>query len=453
MATAAGKAEPWSLRAPKSRVLPDVVGPEGLLGGVLARPSTGSAGPGAPGEQRILGRMRIVTREGGIIERANDLLPAGRVSAVELPSRLGGGYVFTLINGRGTQVWRSKSWLDRLVPLVEVSTVADGDGPLVVGFDRLYLRMKSQNDVIAIDAETGRAMPPGPLPVSSVYGDMIFVDGWRAVVETDLRGVLATFDAGATWSRLAIKERVKSIGQDGADPLIAVEGGNYRLSASGQLAFSPAEKAHPGVITPITADTLKLNGQTPRTPSPLGKRPLRAALEDGYPDTDRTAVVIRGGALGRVSLANGSILAIKEHAVPETASCHGIRLGPTSGFVCGESSGPTTLYEFVAPLGLKEVMRFVDPRFVTESGQGAIVVTGSCAERAEPEKAEPSTGKNTSRSFCIRSASGTSREIRLTRLATRSRSAAARPASGSSSSSTRGAEASARPMSSNLWPP
>ncbi len=410
--SASAKTPRWSLQAPKSRVLPDVIGPEGLLGGVLVRPSAVSSLVGAPGEQRILGRMRIVTREGGIIERANDLLPAGRVSAVELPSRLGGGYVFTLINGRGTQIWRAKSWLDRLVPLVEVSTVADGDGPLVIGFDRLYLRMKSQNDLIAIDPETGKATSPGPLPVSSAYGDMVFVDGWRAVVETDLRGVLATFDAGATWQRLPIKERVKSIGQDAGDPLVTVEGGEYRLSARGQLAFSPSVKVVPGVITPITSDALKLDGRAARTPSPLGKRPLRVALEDGYADSDKTAVVIRGGALGRVSLGNGAILGIKEHAVPETASCHGIRLGPTFGFVCGELSGSTTLYEFEKPLGIKEVMRFAEPRFVTESGQGAVVVTGTCAEKTDADMA-PAAGKNTSRSFCIRSASGTSREIRV----------------------------------------
>lgn len=411
--SAKAKAPAWSPETPKSRVLPDVVGPRGLLGGVLVKPARDDEGAAAPGEQRILGRMRIITREGGVIERANDLLPAGRVSAVELPERLGGGYVFSLINGRGTQVWRAKTWLDKLTPLVEVSTVADGDGPIVVGFDRLYLRMKSQNELIAIDPETGRAVSPGPLPVASAYGDMVFVDGWRAVVETDLRGVLATFDAGATWKHLPIKERVKSITDDRGDPVVSVEGGDYRLSSRGQLSFTPTAKSAPGP-TPITSATLDTRGVRTRPVSPLGKRPLRAALEDGFPDGDRTAVVVRGGAIGRVSLDDGKILALGEHVVPETASCHGIRLGPSFGFVCGEANGPTTIQRFVAPLGLEEVMRFDEPRFVSESGQGAIVVAGTCAAKLEPEEPSRSASKkDVSRSFCVRSVGGTAREIRV----------------------------------------
>ena len=67
------------------------------------------------------------------------------------------------------------------MPLLAVNSVADGEGPIVVGFDRLYLRLKTNNDLIAFDAQTGKAMPLGSLPIAPSYGDMAFVDGWRAV--------------------------------------------------------------------------------------------------------------------------------------------------------------------------------------------------------------------------------------------------------------------------------
>ena len=64
-----------------------------------------------------------------------------------------------------------------------------------------------------------------------------------------------------------------------------------------------------------------------------------------------------------------------------------------------------------------------------------------------------SASANTRSMSCSTSSTGRSAEMRLIRPPTRSRSAAARPASGSSSSSTRGAPASASPMSSRRCPP
>ena len=54
-------------------------------------------------------------------------------------------------------------------------------------------------------------MPLGPLPSASSYGLLAFADGWRAVVDTDMRGPLATFDAGATWRSLPVRERVQAV--------------------------------------------------------------------------------------------------------------------------------------------------------------------------------------------------------------------------------------------------
>lgn len=375
---------------PKLRAVPDVDGSLGLVKSEVGL------------ERRIVSRMRIVTRADGSIERASDLLPAGKVSSVDLPARLGGGIVFALAGGRGTQLWRADSWLAPLVPLATLSQVADSDAPIVVGFDRLYVRLRSQNELVAIDPRSGALMPLGPLPPAPALGDMVFSDGWRAVVEADLRGILATFDAGATWRRLPISRRVRAITVDGDEPIVAVEGGEYRLSESGNLTFSPQTDPP---RDPVAALLEPRDKPEPGEHLVLGKRPLRTALESGFPDSMTTAVVARAGALARVSLIDGRVLAMKRDVVPETMDCQAIRLGESFGFVCGEVDGKTLVLEHVAPLGVRPVLSFDDPRRVSESGQGAIVVQGTC-ENGQEVDADV-------RAFCIRERGGNVREIRV----------------------------------------
>ncbi len=145
-----------------------------------------------------------------------------------------------------------------------------------------------------------------------------------------------------------------------------------------------------------------------RPPGPLGKKPLRAALEDGFPSEGRTAIVARGGALARVSLADGSIVKLVEGAYKEReATCHGVRVGAGFGFVCGERDGATVVYAFEKPFALKEVWRFAKPRFVSPSGNGALVVRGPCTD-------EPAPAAGDGRTYCIRGLDGATRQIRVT---------------------------------------
>ena len=138
-------------------------------------------------------------------------------------------------------------------------------------------------------------------------------------------------------------------------------------------------------------------------------------LEDGYPESGKVGVVAKNGSLGRVSLEDGSILEEKENTFPETATCHGIKLGPKFGFVCGEPSGRTSLYEFVAPFDAKQVADFDDPRVVTESGQGNVIISGSCGKKDEaaPPPKSGDAKKPVSKSFCVRTFDGVMREIRV----------------------------------------
>ncbi|NUO51681.1 MAG: hypothetical protein HOV80_22730, partial [Polyangiaceae bacterium] len=391
------------------------------------------------GNLRLWGRMRVLVRPDGSMERAPDLLPIGRVSSIRLPARLGGGFVFVSATGRGTELWRAPSWLDPLVPLLSVGPAADMDRPLVAGFDRLYVRLRS-GELLAFDPKNGAAVGLGPLPVAPSHGEMVFIDGWRAVVEADLRGPLATFDAGATWRSIPIGSKLRSLTtsekdpDDGVSALLGVDGGYYVLSGKGDLAYfrgptpgvggaappmsfatpPPGVRRTPQVLPPIEEDTAR------EKPGPLGRRPLRVALERGYPDTDKTAVVAQAGALVRVSLETGAILEHHEAAYPDPyASCHAIALAsgktaakgapdPNIGFVCGIPDGATTIYALERPAKesprLVPVMKFAKPRAVLESGQGAIVVRGTCSDDEPPAGVRP---------FCVRFVDGSTREVRV----------------------------------------
>lgn len=347
------------------------------------------------GARRILvNRMRIVMYDDGTIERAAELLPIGTVHAVPLPSRLGGGFVFHASSGGATQVWRASSWLGKLTPLVQFGSLATD---IIPGFDRLYVRLSGNSKLLAVDPETGDARSVAPLPPSAAYGSLAFADGFRGVVDVDMRGVLATFDAGVTWRPLGLSERPTAISIVDGDPTIFVAQGKYVLDARGNLTF----RGNSPIETDEGVDTKPSVAR-----GPFGKRPLRAAIEDGFPDSNETAVVARSGALARVSLRTGGILEQALSAYPERdAVCHGVRLGPSFGFVCGERDGATNVYAFDAPLSMHKVLSFKGPRFVSASGNGALVVRGPCSEGPEDEDGM--------RVYCVRSTQGSTREVRV----------------------------------------
>lgn len=347
------------------------------------------------GARRVLvDRMRIVLYDDGTVERAAELLPIGTVHAVPLPSRLGGGFVFHASSGGATQIWRASSWLGKLTPLVQFGSLATD---IVPGFDRLYVRLSGNSKLQAIDPETGELRSVAPLPPAAAYGALAFADGFRGVVDVDMRGVLATFDAGATWRPLGLSERISSIAIVDGDPTISVAQGKYVLDARGNLTF----RANTSVETDEGVD---VKPSAPR--GPFGKRPLRAAVEDGFPDSSETAVVARSGALARVSLRTGAVIEQSLAAYPERdATCHGVRLGVSFGFVCGERDGATNIYAFDRPLAMHKVLSFRGPRFVSASANGALVIRGPCGEGPEDEGGM--------RVYCVRSAAGNTREVRV----------------------------------------
>lgn len=373
------------------------------------------------GVRAMVAGLRVVTSQKGAIVVAEDRLPQAPRSSIALPERLGGGFLFVI----GATLWRADRWLGQAKPIFTAPQQVQSVMP---GLDRVYVR--AENIVLAIDGRTGQALDLGPWPASPYVASYAAADGWRAAAVTDMRGVIATFDAGATWRALDLPLEPKQVVASGDSIDIGgFELGQtetwYELRADGSVArlgavprdaktkLSPTLPVRPASFgTPIvrstpqtttTATAQHLQDDTQRQVDAerddvgakiFGKRPLAAAIEDGWPLTDGTAVVARNGALARVRLSDGALVELVRDAFQlKPARCHPITLTrPRSvgafGFVCGEPRGTTVIYAYEPHRGrLTEIKHFDRPRVVTSSGNGALAVRGPCAEDGEPTPA------------------------------------------------------------------
>lgn len=376
------------------------------------------------GLRAITAGLRVVTTREGSILAAEDRLPQPPQMTTALPERLGGGFLFVL----GTTVWRADHWLDVAKPIF---TSLQGIQGIVPGLDRVYLR--AQNAYLAIDGKSGKVLDLGPWPASPFVSGFAAVDGWRAAAVTDLRGVVATYDAGATWRALDLPMEPRQVLVSGDSLAVGgIENGRTeawfevrpdgtiaRMSgapreAKGKMVPPPGPRTYypggypggyPGAMTAPTPSATGSAGARGAGSSDgsrdesvqdagtriFGKRPLAAAIEDGWPLTDGTAVVARDGSLARVRLSDGAITEVVQGAFPlKPARCHPVSLTRPKalgafGFVCGEPRGRAAIYAYDPIRGrLTEIKRFDRPRVVTSSGNGALAVRGPCAEDGDP---------------------------------------------------------------------
>jgi hypothetical protein len=374
-----------------ARILPENVDEGGVYGT--------EAGGGVRG---LVAGMRVVSAPTGAVYAAPDRLPMVPSQVVALPERFGGGFLFQI----GTSIWRADRWLAPAQAIFASSTPIQ---KIVLGLDRVYVRGPN-NTYTAFDPRTGARGDLGAWPASPFVGGFAAMDGWRAVAVTDLRGVVATFDAGATWRPLGIhldRADVISAGDSlavgGTDPTRAMVW--YEVRPDGQVAKLPAmpRPAAPEKPAPIPLEA---------SARPFGKRPLVAAVEDGWPLSDGTAVVARDGAIARVRIADGALIESAEGAYPlKPSRCHPVPLARAKdpaafGFVCGEANGKTVLYRYEPQSGrMIEVRQWDKPRAISASGSGALAVKGSCAGGGTEEKGQ--------QSYCLFTRDDQWKEIRV----------------------------------------
>jgi len=331
--------------------------------------------------------MRILDHPDGSIERAREILPNGVTRVVPLPNRVGGGLVVYIASSTGTQMWRAKSWLGNLEPVAELwGTIEE----MSAGFDRLYVRMTS-GEVRAIDPDSGRQLSLGPLPPATRFRSLAFADAWRAVAIVDFRGALATFDAGNTWRPIPLEGlNVNQVAVRDGDFVLDTPRGRYLLGPGGELSRDESRESQRAVALPVEGPPAPASerslGFSAWDSRGLGRRPLRAAIEDGWPvagEGEPAAVLAQGGALYRVGLETGVVLDGRRGVFrDDDVRCHAFPLRDGLGFVCGALAGGSTVYALEPSLEMREVARFVYPRVIVPSGNGGFVVRGSCARDA-----------------------------------------------------------------------
>ncbi|MFO0735484.1 MAG: hypothetical protein U0270_06380 [Labilithrix sp.] len=390
-----------------ARLVPELVDDSQGYGAEASASGTG-------GTRAITAGLRVVSSPGGAVVAADERLPQAPSSTISLPERLGGGFLFVL----GVDIWRADRWLGPAKPIYKSSQAIQA---VIPGLDRVYVR--GPNTTTAIDGRSGRLLDLGPWPASPYVASYAAADGWRAAAVTDLRGVVATYDAGATWRTLDLPFEAKRVVADrdslaigGLDSQNAKGEAWYEIRPDGSITrmtgaprdvkeklvpitVRPAASYYGGFRPPPSATAApeppkageEKNEKEDFEAKTFGKRPLASAIEDGWPLTDGTAVVARDGALARIRLADGAITEVARDAFPlKPARCHPVSLNrPRAlgafGFVCGEPRGTTVLYAYEPLKGrLLELKRFDKPRVVTSSGNGALAVRGPCAEDGEP---------------------------------------------------------------------
>ena len=394
-----------SVEAPSAAAPASVVHPARLFVLPELQPQATRVAELADGTRQVVARgVRLLDRVDGSLERARDVLPGrGTPRAIELPERLGGGYLFAVEGSGATDLWRAGSFTGPLKALARLDFEVE---QLVPGFDRLYLIERRSRDVSAVDVDSGRMLDLGPLPAAPGYASLAFPNAWFGAVQVPLRGAMLSFDAGASWNVLPVSS---------AGPLGIDSGEVTVTTAEGALAVDEA-----GVVRPFVAPSAAPAPEsTARVPEPrsqrpaedaarvaygvLGRRPLIDAVLHGVVDAPGTAVVAANGALARVRLSDGKLLEARERAYPGTSTCHGVPLEAGHGFVCGEEGSNTVVYR-LRSFALEPVLVYEGARLVSASGNGALVVQGPCGARA-PTRAQGG--------FCVRSRAGLVREIAL----------------------------------------
>jgi hypothetical protein len=338
-------------------------------------PGTNLAGVDRDGSRRLLALgLRVVEHPDGSLEVGDELLPAARSARfLELPERLGGGFLFWIVTSSATLLYRAPSWTAKLEPLVQMDFEVER---FVAGFDRLLVLPRREGDYRALDLETGKPVPPLGLPLAPAYGAMAFVDGWFGAVQVPLRGTLLSFDAGGSWHPLALPVTALAV-SDGTLAL-TTPSADYSLGASGVLSqvaerdAARISEAAQAELQRAVASSATLSG---RGPVPL----LQTAALSGFPDGRGAAFVASGGTLSKVTLDTGRVLERREHAYAGAAECQGVRLGAKGvGFVCGQGRELTRVYRVTEPLGLQSVLELSGARVVSDSGSGALVIRGGC---------------------------------------------------------------------------
>ncbi|MEP7050181.1 MAG: hypothetical protein ABJB12_07510 [Pseudomonadota bacterium] len=368
----------------------------------LENSSTASVGVLRDGSEELISYgLRVLSRPDGALELAREYLPAARnAQALELPSRLGGGFLFYVLSSSATLFFRAATFTGELEPFARLDFEAD---QVIAGFDRLYVLSHRPDRLVALDAEHGTALGLGSLPPSPGYGKMAFADGFLGAVQVPLRGTLVSFDAGGSWRPLAFP--VTNLRAEGDALLLSGVEGSQALDSAG--TFSRRDEPSQNHLQESEL-ARALRGAAPRDAARVARdlasqRALKQAVLRGFRDAAGNFIVASAGTLRRVRPSDGKVLETDAHAYAGGGECSALPYGPGFGFVCSDDDRRTTLFSFVPPFGMRVARVFSGARYVSASGNGSLVIRGACS----------GSNAGAAGAYCIADSAGKFREIHV----------------------------------------
>ncbi len=336
----------------------------------------------SPEPRSIVSGLRAERTSEGVLRVARDLLPGSDdPSALALPERLGGGFLF-FTSGSRTSLFRAESWTAPLRPLATVEMPVERIEP---GFDRLYLL--GRRETRALDPLTGKAVSLGMLPKAASYRDVRFGPSFGALVEVPLAGVLATFDAGQSWWPVP---GARSIAGSGHELLVQTEG-DAVLALGEDGVFRPSALAAP-------TDELATTSAA-RERDLFARAILRGAYSPGA--AGGRVVVIDRGDLHVIALESGKVVERVARVTPEDASCHSLSVEEDVLFVCVtrnvSNGGTVTEIGRILRDAWEPLWRVEETRAVLGAGPSGVLVEGPC---------DASAGHRQGRFSCVVSGQG-----------------------------------------------
>ncbi len=288
-------------------------------------------------------------------------------SSIEVPKRLGGGWLFVV----GRELWHAPSWLERPQRLFAFNAAPR----VFIGTDALVAQEPGRA-AFAFDV-AGQSLPLRRWPVSPAIAELATRDAKHAAVVADLRGLSITEDGGESWREIASARTPIGVRVAAGGYLVRGRNGgderetSWRIDVHGDVRAELDAASVPAPATSNDASELRA------LPTAAWER----VIAHGYQDHARARfVVFDHGLLETYRTSDGALLT-RAVVGDARASCRTVhwpsaKPGEDPGFACLGPDG-TTLWR-VGERGAVRVARYQGQRRVWSSEVGTLALEGAC---------------------------------------------------------------------------
>lgn len=368
----------------------------------LLHPKPGASLTTAPGwghGAALFQGVRVYVNANGTTQRSRDFINGSAIGALRVPDAWGGGFVFHGDVDAQTSLWYARSWLAPLLPLGQFD---ERSSRITLGFGKVYVTLRDSGETIALDISDGSYKSLGPVPSSPGYSDLRFWDDWFALVNTDVRGVLATFDGGASWHPTGITDESATFSIE--DNGIGIRtGGEYLvLEPTGAWQTDDEDDVAPRKSSGLTALAVAASPPSRVTHPSLGNDAVRQAVLHGWPTKADSALLATTGAVAEVNVTSGRITALRRAQYPGYETCHATAIGKDVAVLCPLTHDGVGLYRVEPDLSLKRLAEWQHAVLISRSDDALLAHAPCPGERS----ASPEQTVSSQKAVCVFSAGG-----------------------------------------------